>query len=401
MRNSPFTMIILIMITLTAFLVLSACAPPQVDPQVTPEPTPADLPAAQSARQALAQELVISPGQIEVVLVEEAEWPDACLGLPEPGEFCAAVITPGYWVILEAEGEQHEVRTDLDGDMVRMQVEEPVSVEAARQVLAQELGVKPDQILVVEVGEAEWPDSCLGLAGPGEMCLTVITPGYRMILEAEGEQYEVRTDLDGDTVRVEGAGQAEAAVEAARQALAQELDLDASDIEVTLVMDQVFPNACLGLAEEDEMCAEVIVEGWIIELMAQGQTYVFHSDSDGSSLRLSPSAHEGGAAGPIVSNGEAASPADSQVVSAAKEVLSSRTGTPIDEITLVEITQVDWRDGCLEVHTEGTMCIMVITPGYRVILEAGGQKYEVRTNLSGTQAVIAGAGSSVPSLIEE
>jgi 2C-methyl-D-erythritol 2,4-cyclodiphosphate synthase len=484
MKYSPF-----ILTTLIAVLILSACAPAQVDPQVTPEPPPIDQPAVQAARQALAQELGISPDQIEVVQVEEEEWPDACLGLPEPGEFCATVITPGYRVILEAEGEQYEVRTDLEGDIVRMDVEEPAAVEAARQALAQELGISPDQIEVVQVEEEEWPDACLGLPEPGEFCATVITPGYRVILEAEGEQYEVRTDLEGDIVRmeveepaaVEAARQAlaqelrinpdqievvevegvdwpdsclglpepdeacltvitpgyrvileaegeqyevrtdlegdtvrmespaEVAVDAARQVLARQLEMDASEIQVSLVMDETFPNACLGLAEEDEMCADVLVDGWVIELMAHGKSYLFHTNRDGSSLRQARTAHEGGATIPAdretgetpQAREDEAPSLNDRAVQAAKAALSGETGVPVETIRLLEMTQVDWRDGCLEVHEAGTGCIMVITPGYSIILEAEGQKYEVRTNLSGSQSVVVGNGGTGSRLIEE
>ncbi len=35
-----------------------------------------------------------------VELVEGVEWPDACLGVPAPGEACADVVTPGYRIRL-------------------------------------------------------------------------------------------------------------------------------------------------------------------------------------------------------------------------------------------------------------------------------------------------------------
>jgi hypothetical protein len=59
--------------------------------------------------------------QIEVLSYEETEWPDACLGLSEPGEMCAQVVTPGYEVILESDGESYMVRTNLSGDRVRLE----------------------------------------------------------------------------------------------------------------------------------------------------------------------------------------------------------------------------------------------------------------------------------------
>jgi hypothetical protein len=243
----------------------------------------------------------------------------------------------------------------------------------ARKALAEKLGLTPEQIEVIEAEEVEWPDPCLGVPEPDELCAMVITPGYRVVLEAEGQRYELRTDLTGETVRMDRSNPAESAIEAARKALADKLGLDVSEIDVMLVLEEMFPNACLGLAEEDEMCAEVIVDGWIIELMAQGQTYIVHTDNDGHSLRFALEAE-----------------ADGDAVSAAKDVLSARIGTAVESIALVEMEEVDWRDGCLEVHEEDGFCTMVIVFGYRLILEAEGQLYEVRTNLDGHQVVIAG-----------
>jgi hypothetical protein len=266
------------------------------------------------------------------------------------------------------------------------------AAEAARKALAEKLGLTPEQIEIIEAEEVEWPDPCLGVPEPDELCAMVITPGYRVVLEAEGQQYELRTDLEGETVRQARANPAEAAVEAARQELARLLELDLFEIDVMLVLAEMFPNACLGLAEEDEMCAEVLVDGWIIELMAQGQTYIYHTDNDGHSLRLASPRNEIGTQ----------APSDNEAVTRAIEALSARTGVAAADILLVDRVRVDWRDGCLEVHEGGMMCTMAIVPGYSITLEADGQRYEVRTDLSGNQVVVAGkAGASAPKLIEE
>jgi hypothetical protein len=82
-------------------------------------------------------------------------------------------------------------------------VETPIPAAAAAQVaLATELGVPVSQITIVSVERVEWPDACLGAATEGEMCAQVITPGYRIVLEANGKQYEVHTDASGQTVRI-------------------------------------------------------------------------------------------------------------------------------------------------------------------------------------------------------
>ena len=58
--------------------------------------------------------------------------------------------------------------------------------------------------------------------------------------------------------------------------------------------------------------------------------------------------------------------------------LAGRLGSA-DGITLKSLEQVDWPDSCLGVNQADVACAEVISPGYRVILEANGQIYEYHT----------------------
>ncbi len=75
------------------------------------------------------------------------------------------------------------------------------AVAAAIEILARDLGVPEDRVILVDVQPADWPDSCLGSAGPGEMCADVITPGYRVLLRVGVSDYEFHTNSDGTSVR--------------------------------------------------------------------------------------------------------------------------------------------------------------------------------------------------------
>jgi hypothetical protein len=74
---------------------------------------------------------------------------------------------------------------------------------AAEQHLSEELGIPVDEIDYVSFSRQEWPDACLGLAEPDEMCAQVITAGWRVVLKAEGQQYVYRTDESGEAIRRE------------------------------------------------------------------------------------------------------------------------------------------------------------------------------------------------------
>ena len=121
-------------------LLLSACAspaqpsaptetvaPPTTMPTEPPAPTlspedrpiPVDIPAAERLSiEQLAQSLGIPVDQIKLVSIEEVQWPDSCLGVQHPGIMCAQVVTPGWKVVLEANGRQYEFHTNQDGSQI-------------------------------------------------------------------------------------------------------------------------------------------------------------------------------------------------------------------------------------------------------------------------------------------
>lgn len=80
------------------------------------------------------------------------------------------------------------------------EAEAPEAAQSARQALAQQIQADLADIAIVSAEPVEWPDSCLGVQTQGVMCLQVITPGYRVVLEAEGEQYVFHTDQEGRSV---------------------------------------------------------------------------------------------------------------------------------------------------------------------------------------------------------
>lgn len=68
------------------------------------------------------------------------------------------------------------------------------------------------------------------------------------------------------------------------------------------------------------------------------------------------------------------------VVRLAIDALVRDTGVPQDQIVVVQVEPQDWSDSALGCPEPGRAYLQVITPGYRVILTAGGKDYEYHTN---------------------
>ena len=73
---------------------------------------------------------------------------------------------------------------------------------------------------------------------------------------------------------------------------------------------------------------------------------------------------------------------------AARALLSSELGIDPAESSLVAVESLNWPDASLGCPQEGALYAQVIVPGYRLLLEHNGSRFEFHTNLDGTQAVL-------------
>lgn len=178
------------------------------------------------AQTQLAQKLGIDMKDISLESIEAVEWPDTSLGCPQMGMLYAQVVTPGYQVILEAAGEQYEYHTGADRFLVLCEKEgasevvprkvptilseeivtTPVNgellnlINIAKKDLARRLKLTSDEIEVLHVEKAEWPDTSLGCAEPGLTRRPVVIPGYRIVLSTMDQEYVYHTDRENGVV---------------------------------------------------------------------------------------------------------------------------------------------------------------------------------------------------------
>jgi hypothetical protein len=73
-------------------------------------------------------------------------------------------------------------------------------VTRAKSFLADKLGINAETIQLVNAQSVEWPDSCLGVQTPGIMCAMHVVDGLKITLSANGQTYEVHTNLDGSQI---------------------------------------------------------------------------------------------------------------------------------------------------------------------------------------------------------
>ncbi len=203
--------------------------------------------------------------------------------------FISACSTPGSPIVITEEtATPTEPVSTPTPTPTHIPVDLPPAARAAMQALAAALGLSIDDITLVSTEAVDWPDGCLGIVHMGVMCTQGIVPGFRVVLSANDQQYEYHTNADGSTVTPADKVPAEppaGLVDRVRQMLADALGLDLDAVTLASVTGVEWPNTCLGLSLPGLACADVIVPGYLVALEANGRTYAYHTNGDGSTVQ--------------------------------------------------------------------------------------------------------------------
>jgi hypothetical protein len=127
---------------------------------------------------AAQQGLAPAESPSESPAAEAADSPE-----PTPSDSPEAEVTPE---------ESDKVTGDPEAGDVPASVIEEMKADAADRA-----GTDPDAVEVVSAEAVTWNDGSLGCPDPGEGYIQALTPGYHVILEASGQEYDYRADDRG------------------------------------------------------------------------------------------------------------------------------------------------------------------------------------------------------------
>lgn len=111
----------------------------------------------------------------------------------------------GAWLIDSNETVIGEVVDDAPGSPDASNVLPIEVMQSIIDLIALETGDEVQTITITSVEGVDWPDTSLGCPVEGMFYAQVITPGYRVTVEHEGQSFEVHTDLAGHAVPCEPA----------------------------------------------------------------------------------------------------------------------------------------------------------------------------------------------------
>lgn len=79
----------------------------------------------------------------------------------------------------------------------------PQVANAVRQDLSRRTRIAPGQIRITQSSPETWPNGCLGLAEPDQVCTQALVEGWRVVVSSGGKTWVYRTNATGSVVKLE------------------------------------------------------------------------------------------------------------------------------------------------------------------------------------------------------
>lgn len=162
---------------------------------------------------------------------------------------------------------------------------------------ARETGLPRNSLSILRASAETWPDPCLGIPDPLALCAAVQTNGWRVEVTDGSITRIYRTDATGRTIKEEQ--QIADTTELPRLTASRILDetmrtsgLPLEQLDIVASEPRTW-NGCFGLPSlENPMCTMIGIPGWRVIVVAPKHVWVYHTNQDGTEIRLNEEASQ-------------------------------------------------------------------------------------------------------------
>jgi hypothetical protein len=151
--------------------------------------------------------------------------------------------------------------------------------------------IPTSKLKIVAANPQNWPNGCLGLPKPNEICTPSVIKGWQIGVSDGARLWTYRTNNQGTQLRLEALKTPQVflpskIVEQVMADAAQRSDLDPSQLKISTAMPKVWSDGCLGLGGLNVLCAEALVPGWQVVVVSDRQRWVYRANQSGSLVML-------------------------------------------------------------------------------------------------------------------
>lgn len=161
---------------------------------------------------------------------------------------------------------------------------------AVLQDLSNREGIPISKLKIAEFSRQTWPDGCLGLPNPDELCTQALVEGWRVVVSDGSQKWVYRTDDSGRNIRLENPNQTASLPSPVANAVIKDAT-ERTKPRIVKVERRTWPNSCFGLNPPGVLCATVAIPGWLVTVVAGQQRLVYRTD-DGNTVLFDEAASQ-------------------------------------------------------------------------------------------------------------
>jgi hypothetical protein len=139
------------------------------------------------------------------------------------------------------------------------------------------------------------------------------------------------------------------------------------NLQIVNSSERTWSNGCLELPQPGEFCTQALVPGWLVVVSNGTQQWTYHTNKNGSSLRLA---------------------ANNQLPQAVRNAVLQETqaisGLPAQSLRIIVFQATDWADGC-DRPTFPNPCDPILISGWQVTVGSGNQHWVFLSDNSGSR----------------
>ncbi|GAB1540379.1 hypothetical protein NUACC21_30480 [Scytonema sp. NUACC21] len=266
----------------------------------------------------------------------------------------------------------------------------PTSVASAiKRDLASKKQIPIKNLEIIDYSQRTWGNGCLDLPNPKELCTQAQVPGWRVVVSNGSQNWTYHTNSTGRYLRLAKQIQnnlPQSVKKAVLQTASGRLELPVDQLSVIEVQKRDWSNGCLNLPKPGEGCTQAIVPGWRIVVGAAEQRLVYHTNTNGSAIRLNQRASD-------IKDGSLPQRVSNVVLEAASDF----TGLAISQLRIVNSQQIT-TDGCLNLPQPGETCTEAATRAWKVTVVGGRQTLVFHAHPNGREVRLNDTASTIPAL---
>lgn len=160
------------------------------------------------------------------------------------------------------------------------------------------------------------------------------------------------------------------------QDLSEREQIANSKLEIVDYTQRTWRDGCMNLPKSDEFCTQALVPGWRVVLSNGSQTWIYHTDNNGRSIRL---------ANPYILTRNLPKNFPNYIEDAVLEDASGRLNVPTSRLKIIKAQERTWGNGCLNLARSDESCTQSLERGWRVVVKAVNQTLVYHTNTTGSK----------------